>query len=75
MTEKKKAETWIGKKVDLSFWDSQEMAPVKIEVGAIIDSGEDTYNRDSQSVYCDLDVLKSFLGRVSRWGNAAGTAA
>ena len=65
VTEKKKAEAWIGKKVDLSCWDSQEMAPGKIDVGAIIDSGEDTYNRDSQSVYCDLDVLKSFLGRVS----------
>lgn len=72
VTEKKKAETWIGKKVDLSFWDSQEMTPVKIEVGAVIDSGEDTYNRDSQSIYCDLDVLKSFLGRVSSGGTLPG---
>lgn len=59
VTEKKK-QRHGSEKVDLSFWDSQEMAPVKIEVGAVIDSGEDTYNRDSQSIYCDLDVLKSF---------------
>lgn len=70
--EKKKAESWIGKKMDLSFWDSQDSTSVRLEVGAVIDSGEDTYNRDSQSVYCDLDVLKSFLGRLPGGGTVYG---
>ena len=70
--EKKKTESWIGRKMELSFWNSQDTVPVKLEVGAVIDSGEDTYNRDSQSVYCDLDVLKSFLSRMSGGGTLYG---
>ena len=72
VTEKKKAESWIGKKMDLSFWDLQDSTSVRLEVGAVIDNGEDTYNRDSQSVYCDLDVLKSFLSRLSGGGTVYG---
>lgn len=70
--EKKDITSLIGKNVDVSFLDNDGATPVKLEVAAVIDSGSNEYSRTSQSIYCDIEVLKSFLKRTSANGAVPG---
>ncbi len=58
--------------MDVSFLDNDGTTPVKLEIAAVIDSGSNEYSRTSQSIYCDIEVLKSFLKRTSANGTIPG---
>ncbi len=70
--ESKTTKEMLGKKLQVNIGVDDSGFSDKLTVDGVMKGDDDTYSMQSQSVYCDLDVLLRYLKRKSPDGNIVG---
>lgn len=70
--ENKTTKEMLGKKLQVNIGFDENGFSDKLAVDGVMKGDDNTYSTESQSVYCDLDVLLRYLKRKSPDGNIVG---
>lgn len=70
--ENKKTKDLLGKKLQVQVGFDESGFSDKLAVDGVMEGDDNTYSMESQSIYCDLDVLLRYLKRKSPDGKIPG---
>lgn len=60
---------WIGEKAKVSLGFDENGITERLMIAGVIQGDADEFSEQSQTVYCDLDVLRSYLKKHATQGN------
>ena len=60
---------WIGEKAKVSLGFDENGITDRLMIAGVIQGDADEFSEQSQTVYCDLDVLRSYLKKRATQGN------
>jgi ABC-type antimicrobial peptide transport system permease subunit len=70
--ENKKTKDMLGKKITVNFGYGEDSFSDKLSVNGVMEGDDNSYTTESQSIYCDLDVLLKYLKKHSSNGVIIG---
>lgn len=71
-SEGKKTKDLLGKRITMNFGFGENTFSDRFTIHAVMAGDDNTYSEESQSIYCDLDVMLKYLKKHSLDGTILG---
>lgn len=63
---------WIGEKAKVSLGLDENEITDRLTIAGVMQGDADEFSEQSQSIYCDIDVLRAYLKKHAAQGNVLG---
>ncbi len=63
---------WIGEKAKVSLGLDENEITDRLTIAGVMQGDADEFSEQSQSIYCDIDVLRAYLKKHASQGNVLG---
>ena len=63
---------WIGEKAKVSLGLDENEITDRLTIAGVMQGDADEFSEQSQSIYCDIDVLRAYLKKHATQGNVLG---